>query len=394
MIRVKNSSGNEYMPLGEENIHFLTIWMKGMGTQGGIRFYDAPCDLVADFRLTDVPDEIEMVSYPHCDKKAIVEVATLKEVKIWQLIKEEMKKHPGRTTFSIDVSGEPHALVKEDFKRYFAMGVVQTEMFTFDNPDPKEGFPKVYVYEKGQGTSTYGPVFRLMAKASRTVFPPIDKPTPDGLRFTYMLYNSFSNLTFEPHVPNLGGVYFPTKKECLIPPQLNVEALEKFLVKIGIDQYHFKDGKVVKDNSLSAVVSKPVEEIIDAEDDDDLDADTPPFLLDVIADESMKEDLKEEILRQYEDKKEIKLGDAWAYGLDKLLALLPLSNKIVNIFTDMPGIARKMCIYQGVYHVVPLFFGDSKSSLCEFLDMTEEVLNICTDETFPTHSTTNPGKVS
>jgi hypothetical protein len=372
MIRVKHTTGNDLYNT-EGLIRYLTVWMKLMGTLGSVRFYDGPVDLIADFRIGDAPDEILMISYPHCDKKNMIVVAEEKEARIRELLLNARLNEPNREVFTLNLSGEPRLVIREDFKRYSAIAEPQTELFFFDNTDPTTGFPNLCIFEKHQATGAYGPVFRVLAKASRYVFPVIDIPTPDGIRFTYMLTNSFTQYEFMPEVPNMSGVHFPTKHKCDIPPFLDTDEFDKFLVRIGMDKIVFKNGKIVKQEPDPKGL-----DVVDADDEVDL----PLFMLDNLMLDEPNDKLKEQILQQITDKSSVNLGDAWVFGLENLLSLVPISNKVIEINTDMPGLVQRMCIHQGVYHVIPLTF-EKNDDLADFLDLSEQVVKVCTVETYP-----------
>lgn len=380
MIRIKHSTGNDYYR-SEELCTSATIWNPAMGTKGGIRFYDGDLKLVCDFRLGDQPDETLMVAYPYNDKKTMTEIAERLEPEIRDAIIEATKLEPERRIFTIDLNGEQvKVLKKEDFNRFSSVSNPQDELFTFDNPDPKVGFPRVYIHEKMQKTSTvYGKSFGVLAKTSRIAFPPIKgEPTEDGARFTYMLMNSYANLKFVPEVPNLRGMHWPTKLNCEMPRVLNTADFEKFLIEIGIDKVIFDSNGKLKSTQGS--------EIVEAEEVDDADWGEEDMPVVPYVASSASDTLVELVKETIDDKGYFNLADAFSVGFDKILGMIPISDSIIPAHIDFPGLVRRMCVYRGIFHVIPL--GDTGDNLAEILDLDDISMKICTEENYPRN--TNP----
>ena len=174
MIRVKHSTGSPHYAISEQ-ISYVTVWNTPMSTKGGIRFYDGDLKLVSDFTLGAFDDEIVVYEYPHNDKAALTKLAEKLEEDIRAAILEALSQDPNREVFTIDLKdGQVKILKKGDFNRFSSLSEPSTELFTFDNPDPAIGFPKVYVHEKSQRIlSSYGGVFPVLAKLSRIAFPTV-----------------------------------------------------------------------------------------------------------------------------------------------------------------------------------------------------------------------------
>lgn len=362
MIRVKHSPGSEFYNTNE-NIRSVTVWMSAIETKGGMRFYEGDVANVVDASLGEVSDETVIIVYPWTDKKFVLEAAEKQEKKIRELLTLAGSKSQ-RKVFSMSMSSPIRILTRDDFSGFTPNANPEDELFIFDNPDPSKGFPSLFVLERGHAVSYYGQSFKILARMSRTVFPCVDAPTTDGARFTYMLFNSYVNVTFVPDCPNTTGMRFPTKLTCELPSDLNTEAFEKFLIKHNVDKIKVLNGKVVKvaddEEEYQGVGQNPTIKEVEA-------------------------GLEEYVKKQIQEQESVSFLNAVNLGLERVLELVPISNKIINIVLDIQGVVQRMCIHQGIYHILPLF--DEDNNLADMLDVGEEWIRICSAETYPKKST-------
>lgn len=375
MIRVSNLQGTEHYTT-PGNIKYITVWNTKMATKGGIRLYNGNLDLVADFGLGEADDEIVAYIYPHNHKFQLTTVAGKLEPEIRKAITDVLLKS-ARKSVTLDLADNKVKVVdKQDFSRFSSLAAAEDELFLFESIFPNEGFPQLYLHEKFQRTSaTYGDVFGNLVRMSRVVFPALhDAPTSDGIKFTYMLMNSFRQSQFDDNVPAFAGVCIPTKENCAIPPGLPLKVLEDFLVECGID------------NMTMAEIEGTAVEFTPEDDTDIDDADMPMFLL---TDEDIQqtntnaddEVLARVLFKQIEEKGMFNLGDAFTLGLEKVMAMVPISNKIIEGNVNFTGIVSKICIHKGMFYVIPLI--DQKDRLCDVLDVDETLIRVCTAETYP-----------
>jgi hypothetical protein len=351
--------GNQYMM-----IKYITVFSNEFKQRGTMKFYNgASFGTIVDAYVTKEKD-LKIVCYPHNNSTDVAVLAEKFQGELIQLLENassEEENHRTAYTMVLDENG-PSLLTEDMFGSYIPGGKEYDELFIFD-AEPKEGgFPQIYFMQKTQKLNGHDATLGILALSSSISMPPATKITDEGKSFTYSLVRSFYAKKFEKEVPYLSSIDFPTKHKAELPNYLDT----KTLIELGESS---DSGSVtVSAKGHHSYNEEKKEEIPGGDSEEDAFGYPEQKLLLGF------------VVKDMVEKGQINLSEIYQAGLAQVLAAIPFFDTIISINPDVPGIARKMCLYEGQYHIVPL----SLSEVHEFFaNEPDEIFHLCTEDNFP-----------
>lgn len=352
------------------NIARVDMWKDIFSTSAEMFFLPGEINTVADCTITDYEKNVmDVACYPFSNENSVAGLAEKYANELLQLLKY-LEEKTGRTQHTIffDMEKGPQEITSEMFTRWFPFYQIKDELFIFDCPEDAGGFPSIYWMSKDHQTGSNTNILHIMAESSHFTYKPAGKPTQTGKEFLYMIYQSNAVKRFAPERPRLNEVHFPNNGKDSIPAMLNITALDKLFIETGVEKL--------------STASQPADIQPTSEEKEEPKPDTKA------AQEVQK-------LSQYEDalirgaleKESVNLTDMYTVGIEETLALLGDSNFIIDVFLDMPGIARKMCIWGGKVHMIPPQ-NDENFDPEDFFGESLDNFVLCTDDNFPTRTNT------
>jgi hypothetical protein len=314
-------------------------------------------DTVVDL---EVSGELVVVnSYPHNNKDMVRKLVSKYPTAIEEFAKKNAKDTLMRFVTVVLTEDGVRAIQESDFDGYFCSDEVKTEMFIFKTSIDKGGFPHIYVMEEQTRIGPYKDCLKFFAQTSRDLADPIALQTLSGKELTYILYNSWSRGGFEPEVPSMSQLKFPTRGNSEIPHYLKSDSLRHFGEVVSRSLHVQTDGKEIITDTEEETVRLPF---------------TNPFgsVDDAILERWVKQGIK--------DASCVSLSDLFAFGLEETIQLITDHERIISVVMDIPDAAKKMCIYQGQLHILPLRQEFDPETM---FGVSLESCRICTEDTYP-----------
>jgi|WetSurMetagenome_2_1015567.scaffolds.fasta_scaffold67187_2 hypothetical protein len=311
------------------NILYVTVWNTCFKTDGEMRFLPGDYDKIADVYLEE-NNTLIVALYPFTDANLVMASAEKFEAEIRALV--EGSNQEILTLRFLDTGISP--ILGKDFIDYFPSFQVKDEMFIFDIPEESGGFPVVYFMPKETRTSVGLSVLDVMAHASHETYKMASNGTDFGRELMYCLINSKLLGQFTAAIPNIGNVEFPTNGRDAIPSFYNIEKLKEIIAKSGVEKLPAASTTKISDKDIPAVV----------DDDDD----------DILIHTALSGGYEDVIVGDILKNGTANLSDIVNYGIPETVGLTMESDFVIEIHIDIPDIAKKMCVYHGVFYVIPL----------------------------------------
>lgn len=362
-FELKAGSYNQYVL-----IKYVTLWDGIFKTAGVMRYAEIGLiPYITDVSLESNGKDVKVYLYPHNKDTGLEKIAEKHEEKLLSTILETMKSSDSERrvySFLFSKEGEPRLLEESDFGN-FSPSSTRDDMFIFSTGEKDSGFPNIFLIREENKKGNNYKTLRVMTASSGGVVPPVRNTTVAGKEFTYVLYNSFFEKKYTPDdIPSVVSIDFPTRRDASFPRFLNVDALQKFSTESIPNNLKVIDGKLVYEEEGTTKQEKKSEE----KEEEEVFG-LPPA-------QELENILLDELLNQ----NSISLGDAFQLGLGRTLALVPFSDVIVPIHINMADTAKKMCIYEGLIHIVPLTANFDPE---DFFGEPGDMFHVCTEETFP-----------
>ena len=345
-------------------IKYVTPWSKEMAGKGSMRFYGDEIHRLVDV-IKDKDGTYRVFTYPHNTNDIITQV-NKRDKEIGALYDDLKAVSPNDDIFTIVIPDADDVAImpikEDDFTDYYPSASLEDEMFIF-----KSELSSSYTYWvfDQHNRKTYPEVLHTLASMSHDMMDCADKPTQTGMEFAYILLNSRRNREFSPVTPYLSSMNFPTSGRAEVSQWLKTDALMKFVEECGAHNLTTSTESVKDDAS----------ELVGALVDEDDEMYGKPSM----------ETLLLRIQKQVLDKMSINLSDIFQVGLSKVIASLPLSTVIIDVHLDVPEVGRKMCIHEGIFHLIPL--SKDTKGIFEFFGEPEEMFMVHeSEDTFPRKS--------
>lgn len=354
------------------NVSRVDMWKEIFGSPHEMFFLPGEYGNIADCSIVDYEKvTIDVATYPFSNENSVAALAEKYAMELFQLLKFLDEKSSEKTQHLIIFEPEtgPQEITAEMFTRWYPFYQIKDELFIFEGEESEGGFPNVYWMSKDHQTGANTNILHIFAESSHFTYKPAGKPTQTGKEFLYMLYNSNAVKRFAPERPRLNEVKFPSNGKDRPPAMLNVVELDRLFVDAGVENLA-TTGKLAavteeKDSEVPVVVkptSNPAEE-------------TAKRL-------SQYEDA---LIRGALEKETVNLTDMYTVGIEETLNLLGDSNFIIDVFLDMPGLAKKMCIFGGKIHLIPPA-NETNYDPEDFFGESIDNFVLCTDDDFPTRT--------
>lgn len=351
------------------NISQISIWSNVFATSHRIFFMPGEYSNIADVTYSETGENysLEVATYTFTNENHVSIVAEKFEKELVDLMKY-LYAQTGRDTHTIAFLQEtgPREITPKLFERFFPNYQTKAELFILDGEPDEGGFPQMYYMTKEHQTGVNANCLKIMAESSHSTFLPAKNPTLIGKEFLYILYQSKMTSHFAPERPTVRELSIPNSGKAELSSRLNVEELRKLFEQCGTD----KITTATKAEEIVEVVppSKPVA------------GNSPnPYQL---------SEFEENIVDSFNAKGGVNLSDLFNAGVSESITLIGNSDTYVDVFLDMPGIARKMCIYQGKLHMI-LTPAMPEKDLFEFFGDSLDTFVVCTDDTFPAKTSPN-----
>lgn len=331
-------------------IQYASPWSNEMRGKGGMKFYEKDITYIVDVTMGDPADEgiIRVYCYPH-NNTDISLVAIPLENEIREVYNKLRSTFPRRTMFTINLENKTVVpLSTADFTRHYPQSEEKDELFIFDSGQTE--LFEVYVFENVYRRNN-PEILYVLAAMSHDIMDCVGEPTVTGKEFTYILMNSRYNRQFTTYLPYLQSMKFPTNGKSELPKYLKTDALEKFSYECGADTLTTNTSLVP---NVEDVYGKPAQN-----------------------------DLLRVIQAQIGIKGSANLSDIFQVGLKKVLESIPLAEIMIDVVPDIAGVGRRMCMYKGKFHIIPT---QDDFDVIEFFGESQELFELCTDETFPVKS--------
>lgn len=340
-------------------IRYCSGWSIFFRNKGRMRFFPGKISNIFE-AYTRTDGDIAVVFYPHNSEELALTIS--KQEKDLEELLKNLVIAP-----IIYEDGKFSYLTKDRFENYYpSIEVAMDEMFIFSNDDKLLGFPNIGVMQS-ETKKQYPELLKIFAETSGDVLECASSPTDIGKELVYTLLNSSIHREFKLRLNiSVNTLDFPTNGESEVRKQFSLKNLEKFadqcgadMVKAGVNGNYYNETEGLKE----------IPDELSDEEEERLFGKAPlDELLDIVERDAM-------------EKEEIQLSDLFELGAEKVLSKLPFTDRIINILPNIPEIARKMCIYEGLVHIIPVYEDFSPS---DAFGEPEELFRICTDESsFP-----------
>lgn len=345
-------------------IRYVTTWSLALGNSGEMYFLppDFPKASIADFTL-EINGDINVGTYNFSNPNHISLLAEKLQEEIGVILQVNFEETGDRTaTLSLTDDRGVQVITRELFQRYYPHYQVSEELFTFNLPEDEGGFPNLYFMTKEHQSGVNTNALQVLAESSHVTYLPVaQNPSAFAKEFVYILYQSKCTGRFNADIPLVSDINFPTNGQTKPKYDLNIAELEKVFQDAGVDK--------ILQTSVGTSSASSEEEMEDGI---------------IITDASGKSrplnEWEESIIRDALTYDRINLSDLFNAGVGKTLELLGSTEIYLDVFPDLPGIARRMCIFQNKVHVIPI---DNRFDPEDFFGEPLELFAIHDDESFP-----------
>lgn len=365
MVNFEHKAGgyNQYML-----IKYVSLWDASFKTAGVMRYMESQhIRYITDVSLENSGKEVRVYLYPHNKEANLEPIAEKHGGKLLQDILEIMESTGSKRkvyTFLFSTEEEPRLLEESDFSN-FTPSSLDDDMFIFSTEADNGGFPNIFLIRDENKKGSNYTTLKIMTACSGEIVPSVNSITSAGKEFTYMLFNSYFQKKFDPVTPVVTSIDFPTRKEASFPRFLKTEALEKFASERVPDNLRLVDGKITyEEPKTQPEISKENEE----EKDEEVFG-LPPA-----------QELENIVLDELINSRSINLSDAFQLGMGRTLAMTPFMDIIIPVNINMADTAKKMCIYEGQFHIIPL---SDNFDAEDFFGEPADMFHVCTEETYP-----------
>ncbi len=344
-------------------IRCLHSWSDSFRNSGTIKFFNGDAQYVTEIYIEDT--NLVWTVFPHTPD-IIVHVMEHEQA-LRKIFKENHEKGLGDRAL-VYLKDGVRAVTIADFTKYYPEADYKDELFIFSGASFETGgFPKVYYYGKDH-RKMKPHILPMLCEASTTLMSCISSPTALGKKFahTMLLSRRASEITY----PDMKSVdlNFPTTGLKFAPSGLlSTKEFDKFVescpnnLTVGTQGMSYND--------------IPVDEPDDTENEEKAQAQVEVY------GKPPRQELERIVEKSAIVIGQVNLSDIFEIGIGRAIAMLPITNEIIDIIPDMPGIARKMCIYEGLIHMIPM---DQEFDPEKVLGEPDEFFNICIDEaTYP-----------
>ena len=365
---------------GYQNSHYLvrytTPWTTIFRKNAAMKFFKGDVERVVDISKSDDYPTLRVGFYPHNKGKQLEPIIEKFEDKIRDMIVAEKAAGANRDAFTFKILDDGvELLTLKDFENYYPVTASNSEIFTF--LETGEGsFPEVFFVDSTQRKGLQSSWLEVFARSSHMTMKPFGLQTPVGKKFTYMLLASSVAGKFVSEIPDLLNVSMPTSSHEELPSQLNVEAFCKLLESGRIKKLVMMDGKeIVEDSATEETPNESSEEGLDGAE-----------VLATLKSEGVREvnpfgyNLEDSIIESVMKDMPINLTDIINYGVTELFSLIGNLDKVIEVYPDIPHIAKKMCVFQGKVHMVPLYQTFEPD---EFFGESIELFVMCSEANYP-----------
>lgn len=334
---------------------YADIFSKAKGT---MKFFDGDVSKLFDAYIRGNND-LAVVTYPHTFK-GIDEFASKNEERIRRALQG---KNP---TPMIIEDGLVRPLTPDDFELYYPRHDEDDEAFIFLSKNSEIAFPHIFIYTKEQKISNRD-ALKVAAESSSAVYDTVGLPTTVGKRFLWSMIMSRRRREYVP-VGNVdtNNLKFPTNGRSQPSHGFSIKALEAFaetcdaknilVTQKGMSYNDLEDGEVVDDP--------------DYDEHDQAVFGKPPAA-----------DLMNMVLKEAAEIDMVNLSDIYELGIGKVISKMPFTDRIIDVNLDMPAVATKMCIFEGLVHLIPV---DKELDVATIFGEPDELFRICTEESlFP-----------
>ncbi len=362
---------------GYGNSHMLmkhiNVFHQVMETPGYIRFYRGKVEMTVDVGPGDTPDEIKVYCYANNDMAYIGHILDGKADEVKALMENAQKDllDSTRQVFTLDIENMK-ILCEDDFNYYSIPRDTGFYMFTINTETVKGGFPTIYVISPPKD-GPQSDLFEIQVAASQWIMDTVGKPTDFGKKFTYSLIKSVlkGQLDVSRTREFLKDVKLPTNGTTEPHTLLKREALKKFAENCGAEKI-LKTRKGVIDAApkvTSLVKVEPKSQVPSTEIFGEMTSEVHNELMTVLWKEAL-------------EKGSIRLSDMVMMGLHSAVKAVSHTNNIIVVDVDVANVARKMCIFEGALHIVPLNYTED-NDWSAFFSEDEDIIFECTEENFP-----------
>lgn len=312
-----------------------TPWLPEMKTEGEMLFYNDDPKFVVDIAVGDSPDTVEVVTYPMTPDNMDIGILLEGHEDILQgILKKANDENNGQSVVTFNVK-TLLPLTREDFTRLAPDLQYPLQLFLFDCEKEGTGFPFLYLMSQDTCTGVYRNLFRIQALCSRWVYKSAN-PTRFGKRAVFSLFNSLFDSSKDFVLPfvDLSTLNFPTNGLSEANEHLLYDDWDKLMEQSGVQKLiQTKDGITFEDEP------NPM--------DDTPDVEVNPFGI-----PSGSENLESFIQSNYLDRHSVPFTAMMELGIEETIMILP-GKVVIPVEMDMPQVAKKMCLYEGMVHIIP-----------------------------------------
>jgi hypothetical protein len=339
----------------------LSSWSDSFKTSGTIKFFSGDANYVSEICMQD--GNLVWTIFPHTPE--ILPHVEKNEEDLKKIFADSRKEGAGDTVL-VYLKDGVRAITTGDFKNYYPESPIKDELFIFAGTKFEDGgFPNVYYYST-QHRQQRPEILSIFCDSSTSIMSCISSPTALGKKLVYSLLLSKRNK--EVSFPDLqvNTLNFPTTGLNDVATSNSSTEFDKFVdscpnnLTVGTGGMSYNELPVDEsDDNVDELYGKP-----------------PSEQLEHIIEQSAL------VMG------EVNLSDIFEVGIGRVIALLPITYEIINVVQDMSGVAKKMCIYNGLVHLIPTDEGfDPEVTFGE----PDEFFNICIDEnSYPKKVATKP----
>jgi len=342
----------------KECIEYVGVWSQLLEKDFPMFFYDGSLHNIADVSLED-KDDLRIGTYNFTNENHVTPLASKFEADLRIVLKALFQETGRKSATFVFEPGMLKMLQQSDFKRFYPNFQLQDELFIFECNAEEGGFPDIFCMPKSSRQGLYINLLDVMALCSHELYVPATLETPFGRELTYILTQSKILGKFAPGSPDLNSVPFPTSGKIRIPTSLNTEKLQKVLDNLGLEKVTVIPPK---EQTTAIVPVNPASFV------------GPPGNI---------TDLEDKIVKDILDKSTVSLSDLCENGITETLQLLGSLEEPIEIFMDVPQVAKKMCLFQGSVFMIPF---DTQLEPDEFFAEPIELFSMCTEENYPKKS--------
>lgn len=305
--------------------------------------------------LLEKSGAVRIGTYNFSDSTKIKEqFPAVQEALIKQL--RELSTAKNRNCFSVYLKGSFYKVLdSSDFSDHFPDYIMRDELFIFEDVEIDEEYPQIYCMMKSIRSHDLLNFLDVIAYCSSNCYIPAKEPTKFGKEFTYALTQN--NLMRRPEylIPNLVTIELPDNGKDSIRDTLTTTNLKQLHEKCGVN-------KLIENNKNQTPAKKSTN-----------------------AGSKLTAE-QESILKYALEKEEINVSDIFAEGLGKIIEMFAKTDFVVNVFMNIPQIAKKGCIFEGKLHLLPYLTDSEVITDLDYgytFDVSDDYIIVCTEETYP-----------